>query len=130
MSTTEAINPSVLDNTALIDAIRSHWEVKHAQIVTEARAVQRKIVRDEFCNAFNVGCVELKDDDYDGGGSITLTFPPDWTEPQAETFATDCLDLDLSERSSGPGRYFQNGGIGRHVDTGEIYISMCWGLDI
>ena len=81
-----------------------------------------------MCEDFNVGCEELNDDE--GGGSVSLTFPPDWSEDQATRFATDFLDLDLSNTYRGAGQYFQNSGIGRDGGTGEVVISVAWGLDI
>ena len=109
-------------------SLRSSYEAKHRHILTEAKAKVLKLSRDAMCEDFNVGCEERSDDE--GGGSITLTFPPDWHTDQAERFATEFLDLDLCERGYTPGAYFQRGGVGRSNTTGEVIISMSWGYDI
>lgn len=127
-NTKDAIEPKILDHLHVIEHLRESWMRDHANIITEAKRAQLKAVRAEFCSAFNVGCEESSDDD--GGGSITVTCPPDWTEEQAEAFAVHCLDMDLSSRYRGPGCWYQNSGIGRHNDTGEVIISVSWGLDI
>jgi len=127
--TKDAIDPKILDHAHVIEHLRKNWMNDHAKIVHDAKTAQRKAVRSEFCNAFNVGSHEIHDLD-DGSSSVELTFPPDWTEGQATTFATDCLDLDLGRYYRGPGQWFQESGIGRRNDTGEIIISVSWGLDI
>ena len=109
-------------------SLRSSYEAKHRHVIDEAKAKVLKLSRDAMCADFNVGCDEHRDDE--GGGSITLTFPPDWSQGQAERFAVDFLDLDLSSTFRGAGQYFQNSGTGRNIDTGEIIISVSWGLDI
>lgn len=109
-------------------SLRSSYEAKHRHIIDEAKAKVLKLSRDAMCKDFNVGCVESNDDE--GGGQITLTFAPDWTEGQAETFASHFLDLDLSSSYRGAGQYFQTSGIGRSNATDKIIISVGWGLDI
>lgn len=108
-------------------SLRSSYEAKHRHIITEAHKRVLKLSRDSMCEDFNVGCKELSDDD--GGGSVSLTFPPDWSEEQAERFAVGFLDLDLSSTYRGAGQYYQDSGIVR-MDTGEVLISVAWGLDI
>lgn len=111
-----------------IKVMRDHFEGQHAHILTEAQAKVREAVRAQFCEMFNVAREELSDDE--GGGSVSLEFPPDWTEDQATHFAYHFLDLDLGEHYGGPGRFFQNSYIGRKCPTGEVVISVRWGLDI
>jgi hypothetical protein len=131
MNTTQnnLCSPKFLDGNPApaIDVMRKHWERERAGILNDARAKVRAEVRNEFCDAFGVEKDESSDDE--GGGSITLKFPEGWTEEQAESFAENCLDLDLSYRDGGPGRYFQQGGVGTS-DEGIIFLGMRWGLDI
>lgn len=115
-------------NADVIKTMRAHFETVHAGIMLDAKAVLRDKVREEFCEAFNVAREERTDDD--GGGSVSLTFPPDWTEDQATRFASDFLDLDLGSSYRGPGAYFQNSRISRLNATGEVFIGISWGLDI
>jgi len=127
---TNTINPQILDGkgaASVAEVLRKDWMKRHAQVVIDAKAAQLQAVRDEACKAFGVICDESKDDE--GGGSITLQFPKGWTEEQAERFAENYLDLDLSYRYGGPGRYFQSGGVGTS-DSGVIFLGMRWGLDI
>lgn len=128
-TTLSGIHVDALANSGdALASLRSSYEAKHRHLLSEAKAKVLKLSRDAMCEDFNVGCIEDGDDE--GGGSIALKFPPDWSEEQAERFASNFLDLDLSTIYRGAGRYFQDSGIGRHVDTGEIFISVSWGLDI
>lgn len=115
-------------NADALKLMRKHLEGRHSHMIVEARAKIREMVRTEFCEMFNVAREERADDD--GGGSVSLTFPPDWTEDQATRFASDFLDLDLGSSYNGPGSYFQNSGVSRLNATGEVFIGISWGLDI
>ena len=119
---------ALTDCADALASLRDSYTRKHQHILTEARKQVLKLSRDSMCADFNVGCEESHDDD--GGGHVTLTFPPDWSEEQAERFAVDFLDLDLSSTYRGAGQWFQNSGMGRSNATGEIIISVSWGLDI
>ena len=128
-NTLSGIHVDALANSGnALTSLRTSYEAKHRHIIDEAKAKVLKLSRNEMCEDFNVECIEGNDDE--GGGSIALKFPPDWSEEQAECFASRFLDLDLNTVYRGAGQYFQNSGIGRHVDTGEIFISVSWGLDI
>lgn len=116
------------DHTSAVAIMRRHFEDRHAEIVNEAKRALREKVRGEWCAMFGVEREERSDDE--GGGSVSLTFPKGWTEDQATAFASQCLDLDLSRHYGGPGRYFQDGGVGTNPDTGMVHLSMRWGLDI
>lgn len=115
------------DRTSVIAIMRRHFEDQHAEILNEAKRALREAVRTEWCAMFEVEREERSDDE--GGGSVSLTFPAGWTEDQATWFASQCLDLDLSTRYGGPGRYFQDGGVGTN-DDGIVTLGMRWGLDI
>lgn len=128
-TTLSGIHVDALANTGkALESLRTSYEAKHRHLLSEAKAKVLKLSRDDMCEDFNVGCIENTDDE--GGGSIALKFPPDWSEEQAECFAAQFLDLDLSTQNRGAGQYFQDSGIGRHADTGEIFISVSWGWDI
>ncbi len=109
-------------------SLLSSYEAKHRHVTDEAKREVLRLSRDDMCSDFNVEMIETSDDE--GGGSINLKFPPDWHTDQAERFASDFLGIDLSERGYTAGAYFQRAGIGRHVDTGELFVSVRWGLDI
>ena len=119
-------NPNTL-KPAVMDVMRKHWMDCHAHIVRDAKAEQLRLVREEWCRAYGVEKDEQSDDE--GGGSITLVFPKGWTEDQATTFASDCLDMALHSSYGGAGRYFQDSGIGTN-DDGIVSIGVRWGLDI
>ena len=119
--------PQIVESNHVIAVMRQHLMEEHAQIVRDAKKTQLAKVRDEFCMAFGVEKAESTDDE--GGGSITLRFPLGWNEDQAETFAANCLDLDLSHRDGGAGQYFQCGGVSTD-NTGIVWLGMSWGFDI
>ena len=129
MTTLTGIHVDALANSGnALASLRSSYEAKHRHITDEAKVKVLKLSRNAMCEDFNVGCEELSDDE--GGGSVFLTFPPDWSEDQATRFATDFLDFDLSSTYRGAGQYFQDSGIGPDDGTGEVIISIAWGLDI
>jgi hypothetical protein len=115
-------------NTEALDAMRQYWGRQRDYILDEAKAKIRDEIRGEFCKAFGVKREE--ESDGEGGGSVQLHFPVDWTEDDAVRFAEDCLALDLSNRDGGPGRYFQQVDIAEYVDDDHIGIYIRWGLDI
>lgn len=111
------------------ETMDQHIRDQFRHILDDAKRAHLRAVRDEWCRMFDIEKEESSDGE--GGGRVSLTFPVgrEWTEESATTFAQDILALDLSARYGGPGRYFQNSGIGITNDGG-ISIWVNWGLDI
>lgn len=117
---------SVLNiNRKVVEHMRRHFVKEHSYLVQDAKTEVAKRVRQDFCDAFNVILIESHADE---SGCLQLEFPLSWSEGAAEKFASQYLDLDLSNKYGGPGRYFQSCSTTKSKNA--LVVSCTWGMDI